>query len=143
MAAFGQAVVVFGENEKRLEALKTAVNVCHAVLEVCDRQSNPLGWAAAQNNLGSALFLLGKKAHNSQRLQHAIIAFENALEVYQESKLYKHGAITEKNLDRALGMVDWYLPNGRRAIEFAEESVVGLAAHKNVVHSSQVVEVIQ
>ncbi len=116
MTAFGQAVVVFGENEKRLEPLVTAVDVCQAVLEVCDRQRRPLAWAAAQNNLGTALYLLGKKARNSHRLKLAIIAFENALEVYQESRLHKHGAITEKNLDRALSIADWYLPAGKHTI---------------------------
>ena len=98
MAAFGQAALVFGENEKKVEALETAVNVCNAVLEVCDRKSKQLAWAAAQNNLGSALFLLGKKAGQSKRLRLAVTAFENALAVYQETKRYKHGAITEKNL---------------------------------------------
>ena len=143
MAAFGQAALVFGENEKKLEALETAVNVCNAVLEVCDRKSKPLVWAAAQNNLGSALFLLGKKAGQSKRLRLAVTAFENALAVYQETKLYKHGAITEKNLDRALNLVDWYLPHGRGAIELAGKPVVGLAALKKSVNSGQVVEVVQ
>ena len=143
MAAFGQAALVFGENEKKPEALATAVNVCNAVLEVCDRKSKPLAWAAAQNNLGSALFLLGKKAGQSKRLQLAVTAFENALEVYQDTKLYKHGAITEKNLDRALDLVDWYLPRGRRAIELAGKPVVELAALKEPVNSGQVVEVVQ
>ena len=73
----------------------------------------------------------------------AVTAFENALAVYQESKLYKHGAITEKNLDRALDLVDWYLPHGRRAIELTEKPVVELAALKKPINSGQVVEVIQ
>ena len=76
-------------------------------------------------------------------LRLAVTAFENALAVYQETKLYKHGAITEKNLDRALDLVDWYLPHGRRATELAGKPVVGLVALKKSVDSGQVVEVVQ
>ena len=76
-------------------------------------------------------------------LRLAVTAFENALAVYQETKLYKHGAITEKNLDRALDLIDWYLPHGKRAIQVAEKPVLELAALKKPVHSGQVVEVVQ
>ncbi|MBT6093591.1 MAG: cyclic nucleotide-binding domain-containing protein [Rhodospirillaceae bacterium] len=143
MAAFGQAAQVFGEHVKSLEALATAVNACRAVLEVRDRRKTPLAWAAAQNNLGSALFLLGKKARNPERLDSAAAAFEEALKVYRARKLYRLAAVTEKNLERAQDMIDWYSPDGIPIVDFGEPPVIGLAARSNRIDSSQAIEVIE
>ncbi len=143
MAAFGQAAQVFGEHVKSLEALATAVNACRAVLEVRDRRKTPLAWAAAQNNLGSALFLLGKKARNPERLDSAVAAFEKALDVYQARKLFRLAAVTEKNLERAQDMIDWYSPDGIPIVELSETPVAELAARPGGIESSQVIEVIE
>ena len=149
MAAFGQAAQVFGEHVKSLEALATAVNACRAVLQVRDRYKTPLAWAAAQNNLGSALFLLGRKARNPQRLKPAIAAFESALEIYRARELHRLAAVTEKNLERAQDMIEWYSPEGGIPIvDMDETPVVALTARKTLPHaahirSSQAIEVIE
>lgn len=128
MSAFGQAAQVFGEHVKSLEALATAVNACRAVLEVRDRRKTPLAWAAAQNNLGSALFLLGKKARNPERLELAIAAFERALAVYRKRDLHRLAAVTEKNLERARDMIEWYSPEGIPIVDLADTPLAELAA---------------
>ena len=143
MAAFGQAAQVFGEHVKSLEALATAVNACRAVLEVRDRRKKPLAWAAAQNNLGSALFLLGKKARNPDRLEMAIAAFEAALEVYRARKLHRPAAVTEKNLERAQDMIEWYSPDGIPIVDMEDTPVADLTASQGQVRSSQAIEVIE
>jgi tetratricopeptide (TPR) repeat protein len=148
MAAFGQAAQVFGEHVKSLEALATAVNACRAVLQVRDRNKTPLAWAAAQNNLGSALFLLGRKARNPQRLEPAIMAFESALEVYRGRDLHHLAAVTEKNLERAQDMIEWYSPEGIAIVDMDESPVATLTARKTAPHaahvrSSQAIEVIE
>jgi tetratricopeptide (TPR) repeat protein len=137
MSAFGQSAQVFGEHVKSLEALATAVNACRAVAEVRDRQKTPLAWAAAQNNLGSALFLLGKKARNPERLEAAVRAFENALEIYNQRQLYRLAAVTEKNLERAQDMIDWYAPDGIPIIELADTPVAALAARAGGINGAQ------
>ncbi|MEK9751829.1 MAG: hypothetical protein VW338_01265, partial [Rhodospirillaceae bacterium] len=141
MSAFGQAAQVFGEHVKSLEALATAVNACRAVLEVRDRKKTPLAWAAAQNNLGSALFLLGKKARNPERLELAIAALESALEVYRKRDLHRLAAVTEKNLERAQDMIEWYSPEGIETVELLDAPVAQLAARQ--IPSSQVIEVVE
>jgi tetratricopeptide (TPR) repeat protein len=117
--------------------LATAVNACRAVAEVRDRQKTPLAWAAAQNNLGSALFLLGKKARNPERLEAAVRAFENALEIYNQRQLYRLAAVTEKNLERAQDMIDWYAPDGIPIIELADTPVAALAARAGGINGAQ------
>lgn len=142
MSAFGQAAQVFGEHVKSLEALATAVNACRAVLEVRDRKKTPLAWAAAQNNLGSALFLLGKKARNPDRLELAIAAFESALAVYRKRDLHRLAAVTEKNLERAQDMIEWYSPEGIETVELIDTPVAQLAARGRGA-SGKAVEVVE
>ena len=55
-------------------------------------------WAAAQNNLGSALFLLGQMTTNATHLEGAAEAFDLAGGVYRARGMEKMAAITEKNL---------------------------------------------
>jgi len=152
MAAFGQAAQVFGEHVKSLEALATAVNACRAVLEVRDCRKTPLAWAAAQNNLGSALFLLGKKARNPERLELAIAAFESALDVYRARALHRPAAVTEKNLERARDMIEWYSPDGIPIVDADDRPLVAFATRSQArpgdvlvgqVRSGQAIEVIE
>jgi hypothetical protein len=57
-------------------------------------------WAASQNNLGSALFLLGKMTNSRTTLEAAVAAFNGAREVYMARGAAKLAAVTEKNLAR-------------------------------------------
>ncbi len=67
-------------------------------LEVRTKAEVPLLWAATQNNLGSALFLLGKMTENPDHLEGAAEAFDLAGGVYRARGMEKMAAITEKNL---------------------------------------------
>ena len=57
-----------------------------------------MAWAATQNNLGSALFLLGKLTGASEHLMGAAEAFEQARDTYTSLGAARLAAITEKNL---------------------------------------------
>jgi len=110
MSSFARAAQVFGEHVKSLEAMATAANAYHAVLQTRDRKKGPLAWAATQNNLGSALFLLGKKGNNPERVEAAMEAFEAALEVYELRDKHRQAAVTAKNLDRARRLLEHLSP---------------------------------
>jgi hypothetical protein len=55
-------------------------------------------WAATQNNLGSALFLLGKMTKNMDHLLGAAEAFDLAGSLYQSRGMGKMAAKKKKNL---------------------------------------------
>jgi hypothetical protein len=116
MGGFAKAMQVFGEYVQSLEALATAASACRAVLEVRRKSQSPLAWAATQNNLGSALFLLGRKARSPKRLEAAVEAFELANRVYQSRDMDRMAAITEKNLERALTLHDAYISGNLLAL---------------------------
>ncbi len=66
----------------------------------------PLPFAATQNTLGSALFLLGRLTGESAHLEGAAEAFEKARAVYTALGADAMAAVTEKNLshvERLLG----------------------------------------
>ena len=76
------------------------------------KAKNPVLWAATQNNLGSALFLLGKMTKNADRLRGAAEAFDLASGVYRARGMNKMAAITEKNLGRVTELLDQTQPKG-------------------------------
>ncbi len=57
-------------------------------------------WAATQNNLGSALFLLGKQTGEAAHLEGSAEAFEKARDCYNAFAAGRLAAITEKNLSK-------------------------------------------
>ena len=100
MNNFAQAAQVLGEQLHNAEVLEKAVNACLGVLEVRLKEEGPLQWAATQNNLGSALFLLGKLTDNQAHLKGAANAFDQALGVYMMLNAEKLAAVANKNLSR-------------------------------------------
>ena len=105
----------FGEHVKSLEAIATAANAYHAVLAIRDPNSSPLAWAATQNNLGSALFLLGRKANSPDRISCSC-CFEAALDAYKLKNKQRQVLIIGKNLDRAHKLLQDMSPNGSYAV---------------------------
>ena len=101
MNNLGQVLQVFGDQTKSVEVLARAVEVSRSAAEVRSRDRNALAWAASQNALGSALFLLDKHRGTAQHLEDATIAFANALDVYRAMGASRPAIVTEKNLARA------------------------------------------
>ncbi|MBT3887348.1 MAG: hypothetical protein HOF70_21390, partial [Rhodospirillaceae bacterium] len=65
------------------------------------REETPQLWAASQNNLGSALFLLGRLTEDSEYLEGAAEAFGKALEIYLAYGMARLSKVTERNLAKA------------------------------------------
>ena len=110
MGHFAQAAQVLGGLQQSPDALATAVNACRSVLQMRSQTRSPKAWAASQNNLGSALFLLGKQTRNIQRLEDAVDAFESAMGIYEKLGAQRMALTTARNLNRAKDMVESYQP---------------------------------
>lgn len=101
VSALAQALQVFGDQVGSVPALERAVELIRATFEVRTEEGAPLLWAASQNNLGSALFLLAKRRDSAALFEDAAAAFRNALGMYQIHGQGRLAAVTEKNLARA------------------------------------------
>ncbi len=62
----------------------------------------PLDWAAAQNNLGNALWTLGGRESGTGRLEEAVAAYRAALEELSRDRVPLQWAGTQDNLGNAL-----------------------------------------
>jgi hypothetical protein len=118
MNNLAQALQVYGDQVKSPEVLERAVDACRASLEYRVRERTPLGWAACQNTLGTALFLLDKHRQSTEHLDEAGAAYSGALEVYRQMGATRQAVIAEKNLahvqrlnkiraERRVAMPDW------------------------------------
>lgn len=127
VSALAQALQVFGDQVGSVPALERAVELIRATLEVRGEESAPLLWAASQNNLGSALFLLAKRRDSAALFDDAVAAFRNALGMYQVHGQGRLAAVTEKNLARAADAArSRARRDGRLAQpDWAEETVEG------------------
>jgi tetratricopeptide (TPR) repeat protein len=65
----------FGDNG----ALRSAIERYERLLDLRRRERVPLDWAASQNSLGTALWVLGTRDHGTARLEDAVAAFREAL----------------------------------------------------------------
>ncbi len=101
VSALAQVLQVYGDMLGSAPALERAVELLQATLDVRPENSMPLLWAASQNNLGSALFLLAKRKESTDMYRQSADAFRKALTVYQVNGQGRQAAITEKNLARA------------------------------------------
>ena len=66
------------------------------------RDSLPLDWALAQNNLGNALTSLSESQHGTARLEEAVAAFQDALKERTRDRAPIDWAMTKNNLGVAL-----------------------------------------
>jgi tetratricopeptide (TPR) repeat protein len=66
------------------------------------RELAPLDWAMAQNNLGNTLFRLGEREASTVRLEEAVTALREALEVWDRDRDRMQWAMTQNNLGNAL-----------------------------------------
>ena len=72
------------------------------MLEEWTRARVPLDWARTQNNLGDALWALGKRESGTTRLEEAVAAFRAALEELIRARVPLDWAGTQNNLGAAL-----------------------------------------
>ena len=77
-----------------------AVECFMKALEVRRREAVPGLWAASQNNLGAALFSLGKATGDNSLLQRAASSFRGAMEVYREAGSTNNVHVLQKNIGR-------------------------------------------
>ena len=62
-----------------------------------------MGWAKTQNQLGVALLALGRRERGSERLEEAVAAFRDALQERTRDRVPLEWATTQTNLGNALG----------------------------------------
>jgi len=91
--------------------VERAVTACEQALKVRTREKFPTLWAATQNNLGSALFLLGRMTNEEPFFEQALEAFMGAREVYDLLGLTRMVEVTDKNIQHAQSR----LPDGAAA----------------------------
>ncbi len=96
--ALGTALATLGERESGTERLEQAVAAYNAALEEFTRKSEPLKWAATQNNLGSALLTLGKQESSTERLERAVDIYKAVLEEFTRERVPPDWAMTQNNL---------------------------------------------
>jgi len=66
------------------------------------REGAPLDWARTQNNLGTALSSLGEREGGTERLDAAVTAYREALEVRTREVTPHEWGITQSNLGNTL-----------------------------------------
>jgi tetratricopeptide (TPR) repeat protein len=93
-----------GEEGRKL--LEEAVAAYRSALEVYTKADLPQDWARTQNNLGLALWELGRRSSGGEEgrklLEDAVAAYRSALEVYTKADLPQGWARTQNNLGLAL-----------------------------------------
>ena len=83
-------------------ALAAAVDRRNRIVALISREQAPLDWAAAQHELGEALFKLGEREPGPARLEEAVVAYRAALEERTRARVPSDRATTENDLGVAL-----------------------------------------
>ncbi len=74
-------------------------------LKECTRERVPLDWAATQNNLGLALWMLGKREAGTARLEEAVTAYDAALAVLVSASAHHDAQDCRANRDDTLTLL--------------------------------------
>ena len=90
-----------GELAGEEDMLLRAIEDFKRTLEQIRRCTDPLDWAAAQNNLGNALRHLGERESGTRRLEEAVAAYRDALEIFESGGVDHYSQTTHRNLVRA------------------------------------------
>ena len=101
MNNLGQPAQVLGRELNNEDVLERAVTAYKQALMVRNHDTQPTLWAATQNNMGSALFILGRMTSKDQYFEDALAAFMGAREVYTALGLTRMVEVTEKNIAHA------------------------------------------
>lgn len=93
---------LFSSYSTKTTLLKKAVELYEKELSVLDRDTQPLLWGRACNNLASALFLLSDRENGDPALlRRAVEVFSDALRVYDKAGARQMATVADNNLKRA------------------------------------------
>lgn len=93
---------LFSSYSTKTTLLKKAVELYEKELSVLNRDTQPLLWGRACNNLASALFLLAdREGGNPALLRRAVEVFSDALQVYDKAGAHQMATVADNNLKRA------------------------------------------
>jgi hypothetical protein len=70
------------------------------------RERVPLDWAMTQNNLGTALSALGGRESGTAHLEEAVVAYEAALEIFEQAEASYYVEVTKSNLAHAQDLLE-------------------------------------
>ncbi len=84
------------------ESLLLAADVCHRALGLVPREQRPSEWAATKHCLGQALFMLGARHNEPDRLGEAIEAYLAALEEWTHDSAPQNWTKAQNDLGDAL-----------------------------------------
>ena len=116
MHNLAQAAQVLGEQLHNQELLQKAIDACRAALKVRRMETHPYLWASTQNNLGSALFLLGRTLKEREPLENAAQAFAQVRDFHAQVGNANPAAIAGRNLahvEKMLSVMAKKDPQGR------------------------------
>jgi tetratricopeptide (TPR) repeat protein len=121
-----EAFALYRQGDERGDnsAAALAIDRYRALAGTTDRAALPLDWAMAQNDLGTALWALGRGESGTARLEEAVAAFRAALEVRTRARVPLDWAMTQNNLGNAL----WTLGRGESGTARLEEAVAAFRA---------------
>lgn len=93
---------LFSSYSTKTTLLKKAVELYEKELSVLNKETQPLLWGRACNNLASALFLLAdREGGNPALLRRAVEVFSDALQVYDKAGARQMATVADNNLKRA------------------------------------------
>jgi tetratricopeptide (TPR) repeat protein len=121
LAEFGE----YGDPVNSIRALKEAVAVCREDLVSLDRKIESIVWATAQNNLGYALGVLGRREMGAEGVKHlreAVQAYRRALEVRSRKDLPQDWGNTQNSLSIALSALG-QREGGAEGIKLLREAI--------------------
>jgi tetratricopeptide (TPR) repeat protein len=79
-----------------------AVAAYREALKERARERVPLDWAMTQNNLGSALSILGGRENGTAKLEEAVATYREALKEWTRERVPLQWAMTQNGLGNAL-----------------------------------------
>jgi tetratricopeptide (TPR) repeat protein len=109
----------YGDEKGDNAILTQAIGVYRGVLREITRDRMPLDWAAAQTNLGLALWTLGERESGTGLLEEAVSAFREALKEYTQERVPLQWATALSNLGNAF----WRLGERESGTARLEEAV--------------------
>jgi tetratricopeptide (TPR) repeat protein len=100
--ALARVALTLGEQTGDVKWLRRSIDEGRKALEQFTRDRLPMEWARAQNNLGIAFTLIGRRESGTSHLEEAVAAYRAALEEYPRERLPLNWAMTQNNLGNAL-----------------------------------------
>ena len=96
--ALAETLQHMGGEDRDEKLIGRAIDTYRAALDIRTQERVPQLWAATQNNLGAAYFLLGRISGGEEHFQAAQTAFSSARDAYAKLGMPKRAALAEKHL---------------------------------------------